>query len=339
MPLLSRTVSLISSGTMTVWLGGLFVLYYLTMAVWSKEAFGTFIELLHSNWAVRLLYLLFLFNVTARIAQFLFAMRRNRVRLLLRLPLALGFVLFLVSSFASVNVRQSRWQLIGTGDSITPGWDSEIYRVVHIEPAVKKRLLRTSDSLIFDYEPGVTLMDSRGRRHDIGAFPPRRVGRSLMHVLNFGIGPGVELRREGRVISRGYYALRLIPFGNTDAFEVKPLPYKFYVTVVPSNIRHKANEEAREYDLDRPRYRLEIVKGDRTIYSGETEQSAVFDGDMEIVFYRPENWVLIEMVHDPFYYIFVVSIFMVAAGTVCYPFSWIGCGRHGKGNALPEGKV
>jgi hypothetical protein len=239
----------------------------------------------------------------------------------------MGVALFLVSSFLSLTTREVRWQLLGKGDTLQVPWERRVFRVDRIESALRQSMLRTEDSLIFDYEPVTFLSDSAGNRYRVGAFPPQKVGRSYMHILNFGIGPGVELSRGGKTISRGYYALRLVPFGGTDSFEIKPMPYKFYLTILPNKLIKKAGEEVRVYNVERPRYHVEILKGDRKIFSGETEDSVRFDG-MKLRFLRPENWVLLEVVYNPFYLPYVAGLSILLAGLFLYPFSMLG--RSGK---------
>jgi hypothetical protein len=236
----------------------------------------------------------------------------------------MGVALFLVSSFLSLTTREVRWQLLGKGDPLQVPWERRVFRVDRIESALRESMLRTEDSLIFDYEPVTFLSDSAGNRYRVGAFPPRKVGRSYMHVLNFGIGPGVELSRGGRLLTRGYYALRLVPFGVTDSFEIKPMPYKFYLTILPNDLIRKAGEEVRVYNLERPRYRVEILRGDRTVFSGETEDTVVFENEMRLRFLKPENWVLLQAVYDPFYLPYVGGLILLLTGLALYPLSLFG---------------
>ncbi len=326
--LLERFYRALSSQAVTFWYVVAFVLYYLTFTIWSEEAFGRFINLISTNPLAIVLYSVFLVNITLLMGRKVWtSLRAGRCSALFRIPLYLGVALFLVSSFLSLTTREVRWQLLGRGDPLQVPWERGVFRVDGIESALRQSMLRTEDSLIFDYEPVVILSDSAGNRYRVGAFPPEKVGRSYMHVLNFGIGPGVELSRDGEIISRGYFALRLVPFGGTDSFEIKPMPYKFFLTVIPNDLIRKAGEEVRLYNIERPRYRVEILKGDRKVFSGETEDSVRFDG-MKLRFLKPENWVLLEMVYNPFYLPYVAGLTVLLAGLFLYPFSMLG--RSGK---------
>lgn len=320
---LKEMASFLASKTLLLWLLGLLVVYYLTVAVWFKEAFGTLVNnLSHSN-LYRFFYLLFLANIALRSGKALIKIRSSKVRFFLRLPLFLGAIIFLFSAFMSLNVRDFRWLLLGTGDVVQVPWQQASLRIVHIDSAVKKKALRQDESAIFDYEPLVTLEEEGGVRHRAGAFPPRLVNSTFMQIMNFGIGPGIELRRGNAVVFKKEVALRVIPFGNTDSFTVEPLPYKFYVSIVPNRIIKKGKETARDYDLDRPRYRVEVVKGDMLIAQKETEDGLTFDQNMSLSFAPPSDWIMLNLVHDPFLAWFVVGLALMLFGLLLYPFSYL----------------
>jgi len=320
---LARSIhDFLRSRTLTVWLVGLFILYYLTTAVWLGEAFGRYVVHLSSSTLFRAFYLLFLANVVLRTVDALVAVRTARRTLLLRLPLSLGLVMFLCCFFLSLNFRQTLWlPPAGAGDTIAVPWETGTSQILSVEPALKKRALRTDDIAIFDFEPGITLKDADGRTHSIGAFPARKVGSTYYHVLQFGIGPGVELRRNREVLARRQVALRLTPFGVVDTFILPPYPYTFHLSIVPNRIIQKGKETARDYDLTRPRYQVEIVQGDRTIARGETETSLAFDGTMSLSFFPPDDWIIIEAVHDPYLLWLAIGAGLVVLGLILFPLS------------------
>lgn len=314
---------LLRSKALTVWLVGLFLVYYLTMAVWSTEAFGTYINHLSSSNLFRAFYLLFLLNVTIRSVLAVKAALRQPPILLLRLPLVAGIVLLLAALFGSLNMRSVMWSPpIGEGDMLDLPWEKTKYRVQSVVPAVKKRSLRTAASAIFDYEPGATLVDDAGRTLSIGAFPPRRFGSTYLHVLLFGIGPGFEVHRRQELVNRGFVALRLTPFGVVDQFQVDPLSYQFYVSIVPNRVIKRGAETANEYDLERPRYRFEVVKGDAVISRGETEDDIRLEGGDVLRFIPPADWILVQAVHDPFLLWIVVGLGLFFGGLLIYPWSF-----------------
>lgn len=322
MKYLRTFTAFLGSAALTIWLVGLFFLYYLTIAVWSKEAFASFITLLSTNNLARFAYFVFFLNVTFRVYGALKALWPARAGFFMRLPLYVGLILFLFSFAMSLNFRQTKWLLVGEGDRPEIPWEQTAFQVVHIESALEKKALRTEESLIFDYEPAITLADRNGIRYTIGAFPPRLVRSTFMHILNFGIGPGVELKRGNEVVSRGELALRLTPFGVVDSFGMQPFPYKFYVSILPNRVIQKGKETARDYDLEKPRYGVEIVKGDTVIARGETDTMISFDGDMSLSFFTPANWVLLEVVHDPFLVSLGVGFALFLIGIFLYLFSF-----------------
>lgn len=320
-------IAFLGSRTLTLWLIGAFVLYYMTVAVWQGESFGRFVVNLGESAVIRLAYLLFLVNISMRVSTSLGSLWRSKARFFLRLPLYCGLLALLASFFLGINARDFGWFILGEGDVMSVPWDESPYQVAHIEPAVDKRKLMTEGIRIFDYEPSVVLTDRDGKSYTIGAFPPKRVRSSFMHILNFGIGPAVELKKRGNVVGKGAFALRLIPFGNVDSFEIAPHPYRFYVSILPNRIIKKGKEAARDYDLTAPLYRVEVVKGDKTIAREETGGSLSFDGDMTLTFSTPSDWVHLEVVHDPYRAWFIAGLMLLFAGMALYPFSYF-FGRH-----------
>jgi hypothetical protein len=316
--------SFVASKALTVWLVGLFLLYYLTMAVWSEEAFGTYISHLSSNNLFRAFYLLFLLNITVRTIRSFHALRQRRVAIMLRLPLIAGVVLLLAAVFGSVNMRSLLWsQPVGEGDPLIIPWEKTSYRIRSVVPAVKKRSLRTEASAIFDYEPGATIVDDSGREHSIGAFPPSKMGTTYLHVLQFGIGPGFEVRRGKELITRGFVALRLTPFGVVDQFELEGLPYRFYVSIMPNRVVKRGRESANEYDLERTRYRVEAVRGDAVVARAETEGEFPVEGGITLRFLPPADWIIVQAVHDPFLPWIALGLALILCGLPLYPWSWL----------------
>jgi hypothetical protein len=321
---LKKIFSFMGSQTLTVWLLGALILYYLTAAVWTKEAFGTFITALGQNKAFLAVYAVTLLNITRRTVAALINLWPDKTRFFLRLPLYAGTILFLFSVIMSLNVRKSLWtRPVGEGDMIRMPWEQGALRIVRVEPALKQKVLRTDDSVIFDYEPAVLLGDDDRAVHRVGAFPPKRIGKTYLHILGFGIGPGVELKKNGRSMVRTYVALRLVPYGNTDIFELSPFPYRFHLSILPNRVIKKGRETARDYDLDQPLYRVEIVKGDKIIARGETDTGISFDGDMSLHFFKPSDWVLLDVAYDPFLPWFAAGLCLLVLGVVMYPISFL----------------
>ena len=318
-----KSLSLLGSRALTVWLFSLFILYYLSIAVWSKEAFGTFTANLAQKSLFKAAYSLFFVNVALRSIQALKTYWPDRKRFYLRLPLLAGVVLFLAAFFMSLNVRQTTWLIVGEGDRVSLPWESSSFLIEKVESALEKRALVQQDSKVFQFEPVITVGTAEGKSYRIGAFPAVGVGSSYLHILNFGIGPNVEIRKNGRVFSRAEYALRIVPFGDTDFFEVPGLPYKFYLTIVPNRVIKKGRETARDYDMSKPRYQIAVLKGDKTIAKGEADDQFAFDGSMTMIFHAPADWVFLEAVYDPFRLPFLIALLLVSLGLVFFIISMI----------------
>ena len=132
----------------------------------------------------------------------------------------------------------------------------------------------------------------------------------------------MELRQAGKKVSEGFIALRLTPFGVVDSFRLEPWPYTFYLSILPNKIVSKGRETGREYDLKRPRYKVDIARGDKMIAQGETESFIRFEDNWSIHFFTPSDWALVEVVYDPFYFWLVLSLALLAGGGLLFPFSY-----------------
>ncbi len=316
-----RTIfRILSSKTFTVWMITVFVIYYLTTAVWLGEAFGRYIILISKNNIARAVYCIFFLNISLILLNGLWSVRRNYLRLLLRAPLYIGIITFLASSFLSINLRSTRWMLFGEGDVINLPWEMNLYKIVSIESALEKNILRMDDSPVFDYEPYAMIIDEIGQSYRIRAFPAKKVGDTYMHILNFGIAPVIELIEDGRTVVAGPVALRLIPFGVVGSFELKEFNYNIYLTIIPNGIIKKGDEIARKYNIEKPRYHIQVIKGDRTILEDSAEDEVAFDERL-LRFYKPIFWIQLELVHDPVYPFFIGSLIMTILGLIPYPFS------------------
>jgi hypothetical protein len=314
-------LSFVRSETATIWFLGFFIIYYLAKTVWSTEAFASLMENLSSSNLFRSAYVLLVLNITSRVSFAAWRLRRRKVLFFLRMPLYAGLILFLIFFFLGLNVRESNLALVSKGDPVEIPWEHEVYRVVSVDSALERHALRGDESLIFDYEPRITLIDGSGVHYNIGAFPPQRINSGYLHILNFGIAPGVELRQNGEVLYSGHIPMSLTPFGTIDSFEVKQLPYKFYMNILPTRTIKKGRETAREYDLSNPRYGVEVTRGDALIAKGQTDRTISFDGPVSLSFISPIDWVLLQSVYDPFLKPLLAGVVLLLMGAILYPFS------------------
>jgi len=322
-------IRILSSRLLTLWLLFGFILYYLTVSVWFGEAFGRYVNLIAKNNLARFIYIIFFINILIRITRSVLLIKSDRVRLFLKMPIYAGIILFLLFSFLDVNLRQIEWTIVIEGDTVTPPWEGDSYRIIGIEPALKKDVVRIDDSQVFDYEPHVRLMDAMtGEIHRIGAFPARKIKKTYMHILNFGIAPVIELKDGNTILAEGPVIMRLIPFGSIDTFEINKYNYKIYMHILPNNILKKGDLIGRDYSIEHPLYHLQVLKGDRIIFDGSSTEEVTFEGKV-LRFYKPIYWVQLELVKDPVYPFFLMGLSLTIIGLVLYPFGlWRGSHYH-----------
>ena len=322
-------IALLGSRALTVWMAGIFIMLYITLAVWSREAFATIIVGLTTWGFIRTCYLLLCLNVLTRVAVSLKRSWPDKKLFVLRTPLLVGLVVLLISIFFSLNARKIEWIIAGEGDVLAFPWETSSFRVVRIEHAIRQSTLVTAGSPLFAYEPAMDVEDDAGMRYRIGAFPPERIRSSYFHILRFGIGPEIELWRGKTLLAKETVPLNLIPFGMTDSFGLPSQPYRFFVTILPNRVVKKGRESASEYELDHPRYLLEVVKGERTIAKAETLDGMIsFDDVMSLRFFPLLDWVHLEAVYDPFRTWFLAGLSLILIGFISYPVSLVSTAYH-----------
>jgi hypothetical protein len=288
---------LASRELMLLLLGG-WVLLYVSYSVWSQEALATFMKRLGSDRAFQVPFALLLLSLTL---QLLKGLRRQRglLRRLLWAPLPLGVLVFLTGVLLSAVFRLQEWRLLGEGDFVSPPWQTIHYRLERIEPALKEETLQSVGATpqVFQYEPKV-LLSTEGERFSVGVFPPRRIHGTYYHILDFGLAPRVRFFQGHRLKQEGYLALRLLPPGARDSFRVSFLPYAFNIRIVPQEVLKEGKEEVAVYNLRRPTYELEVLRGDELVLRARSAQEVAFEG-LRVQFLEPSYWVVLEMVRDP----------------------------------------
>jgi hypothetical protein len=166
-------------------------------------------------------------------------------------------------------------------------------------PGLRPNILDTElDIGIFAHEPKLTLMDRSSQKFTVGAFPPKKLGNTYYHILNFGIAPGIRFLRGDEVLTAGYMPLRILTFGSSDFFEIPPYPYRFLVSLEPDKTLLKGDAISSQYNLERPVYRVRVFRGDTVIKDGNSREGIIFDG-YSLYFFQPSYWILLEAVKDP----------------------------------------
>jgi len=320
---MTRLLSILGSRVLTVFIIAVGIIYYITIAVWAKEAFASLMGNLKSDplfiFAASLLFT----NITIRAVWAFFRIRNEKMKMFLRFPLIAGLIIFLFAFLMSNAFRQFQWKVVGVNDVLDFG-KGKVFRVTHINPALKNEVINIKgEGGIFSYEPTLRLMDRDGMQYEVGAYPPTKIKGIYMHVLQFGIAPGIKLIERNTVVAKGYMAMRLLPFGATDSFEIPPFVYRFNLIIRPDRTIRKGNEVAYHYDVERPLYRVMITKGDKMVAQAETRTGITFDDVLQLNFFKPDYWIMLETVSDPFLPFFIGGMGLLSVGIVLYPFSFL----------------
>ncbi|MDP2167753.1 MAG: hypothetical protein Q8J64_05400 [Thermodesulfovibrionales bacterium] len=310
-----RLIDILSSRALFIWLITGWTVYYVTNAVWSKEAFAGFIEALGKNPLVQAPYVIFLLSFLLNIIRvFKERAKKRLVNLLIWMVLPSGIFMFFTGYFLSSTLRHYEQALVGEGEAVSPKWLERKYSVRKMIPSLKNETLETgqAESSIFSFEPKVVL-SREGRDFEVGVFPPRNIDGTYYHILNFGLAPGVRLSNSAGVVKEGYLALRILPPGAEDGFELEPYPYRFSLRIAPERVMEKGGVTARVYSLKSPSYNIVILKGDETVFEGGSKEGINFEG-FSLSFFEPTYWALLEVVKDPGMPVIIAGLALIALG-------------------------
>ncbi len=293
------TLTVLSSGSLTVWLVTSWLVYYVTLAMWAEEAFATFAALMGESRAFQFLYVTFLVNIVLRMGRYIRSgWSRAYFRTFSRAVTFCGVLLVLTGFFVSMVTKQAIRPLVGQDDVLRTPWDPNTgYVIEKIIPRLQSSFLDIEEgSGWFAYEPRM-LISREGDREVVGAFPPSRFGRTWMHILQCGLGPGLRLLRDEHTVREGYAALRLLPPGGTDYLEFDRSPYRFMLKLLPKTVIRKGDLEAGLYDLENPLYEIRVFRGDESILRARSDEVIEFDG-LRLEMLPTEYWALLDVVRD-----------------------------------------
>jgi hypothetical protein len=281
-------------------MGALWVLLYVSMATWSDEAFARYVALLGRSVLVQVIFVYFLCVLAVNIIRFFLEwLTAGDWLALLWMPFLLGMLLFLGGFFLSAVFATSGRAVVGEGQMVQPPWESRPYIVGRVDTGVMNEITFTEDGegFLFAYAPRVYL-DRDGRRHEVGAFPPTRIGGAYYHILDFGLAPGVRLLRGGVVVDEHYAIQKLLPPGVRDSFEIEGLPYRITLKLLPVRTMRRGDASLSVYDPRVPRYEVVVQRGPEIVFSGESTEPVALD-EVEIQFFAPGQWVWIEGSQNP----------------------------------------
>lgn len=299
--ILRITFAILSSKAFLLWLMGCWIVFYVTIAIWTNETFGQFVVILRENLLIQFPFVLFLaggyLNIIRASRE---KIREGKVSFFARLILPLGIMVFLTGFFISITTRQFDWLIVGQEHIVKPRWSAESYKIAGIDSGLKESLLDidiNSGKGFFAYEPRVTVLDRASRSFEVGAFPPKKINGTYFHILKFGLAPGVRLFEGGNVKDEGYMPLRILAPGSSDYFEIQPYPYRFLVSMEPEKIIQKGNLKASQFNLKQPLFRVRIFKGEKVITEKDSRGEIRFD-NLTLSFFEPTVWVQLEIVRD-----------------------------------------
>jgi hypothetical protein len=303
----------ISGKGFLLWLILGWILFYVTFAIWSKEAFASFVGWLGSNPLVQIPYVLFLISgVLNLVRASRETIKRGVVRFAMWVLLPAGVLVFLTGFFLSANLRHHEWILAGEGDTLRPRWQEFPYVLSEIEPPLKDELFAVEGESVFKYEPKVTV-SADGESFIVGVYPPTMIRGTYYHILDFGLAPGIRLKKGNEVLHERYVLVKILPPGSEDVFEVPP--YTFFIRIAPEKTVRKGITKAKLYSLVSPVYEVRVVRGDEVVFEGSSRDGVLFES-RELSFFEPAYWVRLEVVKDPAVYLLIAGVAVTGAGVL-----------------------
>jgi hypothetical protein len=297
------------------WLMAAWVFLYATLAIWTKEAFARYMERLPESLLLQAPFLVFI--IIAISNYFDYAVPRVRASWL-KAPFWLmaptGLLLFLTGFFISAVFSDAGRLFVGTDSRVQPPWQDEPYVVTRIDTGLKDEIIDMGEGegIIFSLSPRLFIKGG-GLIHEVGVFPPTKVGQSYFHIMDFGLAPGVRIERDGEVLREGYVIQKVLPPGLRDSFEVSPFPYRFAIRMLPEREVVKGRERFGVYNLKAPRYSVVIEKGEKIVFQGDTAAPIELDG-LSISFYGTDYWFWLEGAKNPGYMLLAAGMALSLAG-------------------------
>lgn len=295
---MKRFWEFISSKTLLSLIIVSWVIYYVTSAVWTQEAFATFVVRLEKNIFFQSVFVIFLVSLLSNIVKVAIeTKKRGMAILILWVIFPLGVLLFFAGFFISASSRNMQKEIVIEGSVISLPWTSDEFVIEKIKSNLKEETLDIEeDKGFFAYEPKV-LISSGSRRYTVGVFPPENIRGTYFHILQFGMAPGLRLKDKNGVIEEGAMPLRILPPGAEDEFKMSNLPYRFRLRIAPERFIEKGDIRAKVYSLSSPSYEVTIYKGEDKVFGGNSKNTVSFDG-LTLEFIQPGYWVILDIVKD-----------------------------------------
>ncbi len=310
---LGTTIRLLSSKEFLLYLIGGWIIYYITLAMFSKEAFSQFTGGIVRNPFIQVPYVVFLISLCLNFIQgILNTYRKGKAYLIFWFFLPFGIIVFFASFFVSLNTRKLDYLIVGEGQVISPQWETSQYLIKEIPPVLSEGTFDVEpDKGIFAYEPKIILVDKEQKSFEVGAYPPKKIGATYYHILNFGLAPGIRLFKDNNMIDEGYMPQKILPPGVKDWFEIQPYPYRFFIKLAAEKI---TGSRTKLYNFKSPAYEVSIFKGEKLIWEGNSKDDITFDKNMRLSFFQPSYWVLLEVISDSAFPFIVSGLVFITIG-------------------------
>jgi len=317
-----RVLTAAFSPSTMFWMMAAWVLYYVTLAVWRDEALGHFMIRLNTDPVHQIPFYGFVIILVVNYLGFFYKKMRTSWRAaLVWLVLPTGVVFFILGFLISSVSPQPGRLIVSLGDPVSPPWDKTGYVVDKIDSGLKEEVtdLVTGENLIFNYEPKIYL-EGGGIKHEVGVFPPAKVGNTYFHIMDFGLAPGVRIERDGKVLEEGYVIQKILPLGLRDSFEIEPLPYRIAIKLHPIRQVVAGETKLDVYGLVHPVYDVVVQRGQDIVFEGVSSEAIEFDG-LVLSFLDPVPWVWLEGGRAFGLPVLVAGILFIIIGL---PFTFVG---------------
>lgn len=297
------------------WLLAAWVFLYATLAIWTEEAFGKYMGKLPESILLQAPFLVFI--IVCSVNYVSYAVERINASwksspLWLMAPT--GVLLFMTGFFVSTVFSDSGRIFVGTDSVVKPPWEDIPYVVSKVDTGLKDEIvdLGQGEGLIFSLSPRL-YVDGKGIRHEVGVFPPAKIGKTYYHIMDFGLAPGLRISRGTEILKDGFVIQRVLPPGLRDSFRVSPFPYRFAIKLLPEREMYKGKEKLGVYNLKEPLYSVVIEKGLDVVFEGDSSAPIELDG-LSMEFYGPDFWFWLEGSRNPGYLILAAGMVLLAAG-------------------------
>jgi hypothetical protein len=191
------------------------------------------------------------------------------------------------------------------------------YRITTVSTGIKERYRKTDPGGVLEREPKITIEDRASSTYEIGAYPPVRIAGTYMHILNTGLAPSIRFSKDNTLINQGFMALRLLPSGRSDFFDLKPYPYRFLSSLLPAGTDHSGHHPEPVFNMKEPLYSTRVFKGEKVIAEHDSSGMIEFDG-FGLQFDKPKYWVQLESAKEPGIPLMKYGIFIFVFGLPVY---------------------